>query len=353
MSTYWIMLLIPALAAMTPVRLDHNLQRVLFWLIGLVLIIIIGYRHEIGGDWFRYVDTAYGIQKGTPFDFLSIYTGDYGYRLSHWFSVNYLNGIYGTNLINAVFFVSGLIRFCRFLPMPWVALLVSIPFLVIVVSMGYTRQGTAIGFLMWGLVDLINEKKYKFYLSIILGSLFHFTVLIMIPVGIVYNLKKVTFLRISLVLILFSLSAALVFIFFDDMIERMVYYYITIKFHHSDGAIVRVFMSFFAASIFFIYRKKFKERYKDERLWFIFSVVSIALLPIAFQYSTFVDRIAIYFLPIQMVVFSRVPALIQSDYIRTYFVILVLFMYFLALFIWLYFGNFSSFWLPYKNMLLN
>mgnify|MGYP006417331895 FL=1 len=352
MSIYWMILALPALFGLSPIKIDRDLKMILFWLFGIVLAILIGYRHEVGGDWFRYVDTAYGIQKGVSFDFSSFDTGDYAYRLIHWISVNYLNGIYATNLICAVFFVAGLLRFSRAMSIPWMALFVSIQFLVIVVSMGYTRQAAAIGFLMWGLVDLINGKNIRFYVLVIIGSLFHFTSLIMLPIGLMYNIKnnRIQFILLLLVIIL---SGMAIYALFLRQIDHMIYYYLTIKFHHSDGAVVRVFMNFFAAVVFFIFYKKYKKNFNDRKLWLIFSVVSIILLPLAFSYSTFVDRIAIYFLPIQLVVFSRIPILIESSYNRTLFIFGVIFIYVSALFVWLNFGNFSSFWLPYQNVLLN
>ena len=352
MSIYWMILALPALFGLSPIKIDRDLKMILFWLFGIVLAILIGYRHEVGGDWFRYVDTAYGIQKGVSFDFSSFDTGDYAYRLIHWISVNYLNGIYATNLICAVFFVAGLLRFSRAMSIPWMALFVSIQFLVIVVSMGYTRQAAAIGFLMWGLVDLINGKNIRFYVLVIIGSLFHLTSLIMLPIGLMYNIKnnRIQFILLLLVIIL---SGMAIYALFLRQIDHMIYYYLTIKFHHSDGAVVRVFMNFFAAVVFFIFYKKYKKNFNDRKLWLIFSVVSIILLPLAFSYSTFVDRIAIYFLPLQLVVFSRVPILMESPYNRTIFILGVILIYFSALFVWLNFGNFSSFWLPYQNVLFN
>ena len=69
MTVYWTMLLLPALFAITPIRLNQKLQPITWRIFGSVLIIIIGLRHEVGGDWIRYLDTAYGIQKGTDLDF--------------------------------------------------------------------------------------------------------------------------------------------------------------------------------------------------------------------------------------------------------------------------------------------
>jgi hypothetical protein len=351
LSIYWFILALPALFSLSPIRASRNLKTIAFWLFGIFLVFLIGWRHEIGGDWFRYLDTAYGIQKGGDFDFSSFYTGDYAYRLVHWISVNHLNGIYATNLICAIFFVAGLIRFSRAMSIPWMALFVSIQFLVIVVSMGYTRQAAALGFLLWGLVDLINGKNIRFYVLIFVGSLFHFTSLIMLPIGLMYSLKNNN-TQIVFLLLATSLSGFLVYILFLDSIDHMVYHYLTIKFHHSDGAIVRVFMNFFAAVLFFIFYKKYKEIFNDGKLWVIFSIVSIVLLPITFQYSTFIDRIAIYFLPIQLVVFSRIPVLIGSPYNRTIFILGAILIYFSALFVWLNFGNFSSYWTPYQNILM-
>jgi hypothetical protein len=345
------MLILPALFGLSPIKFDKNLKTVMFFLFGIVLVFLIGLRHEVGGDWDRYIDTAYGLQKGVNFNYSSFYTGDYAYRLIHWISVNYLNGIYSTNLICSIFFVSGLLRFSKSMAMPWISIFISINFLVIVVSMGYTRQATAVGFLMWCLVDLINGKNMRFYVLILMGSLFHYTLLVMLPIGLIYNIgysrKQLIF-----IFLLTILSGTIAYILLHKVVDHMIYYYITIEFHHSSGAIVRVFMNFFSAIIFFVFYKKYKERFNDYKLWLIFSIASIIIFPASFFYSTLVDRIAIYFLLIQMVVFSRIPILIESPYNRTVVLAGASIIYASALFVWLFFGNFSNHWVPYQNMLV-
>jgi hypothetical protein len=251
--------------------------------------------------------------------------------------------------MSAIIFIVGLFRFCRTMPLPWMALLISVPFLIVVVSMGYTRQASAVGLLMWGLVDLIKGRSVFFYLFVIFASLFHYTVLVMLPIGLIYSSKKNHLPGLMLFFLIFSV---IVYYIFSDTIEHMFHYYITIKYHHSEGAILRTFVTFFTAIIFFIYRKKFKQVFHDEKLWLIFSIVSILILPLAFFYSTFSDRIAIYFLPLQLVVLSRVPVLISSRSYRTIFVLCVLILYISILFVWLNFGTHSTYWLPYQNTLL-
>ena len=127
MIVYWTMLVLPILFAMHPVRMDANLQRLMFWLAGIVTVVLIGYRHEVGGDWDRYI-SIYAYHKNTVLNFSNFTSGDYAYETIHWFSLNYLNGIYATNLICAAIFVYGLFKFCRTMPFPWLALFVSIPF---------------------------------------------------------------------------------------------------------------------------------------------------------------------------------------------------------------------------------
>ncbi len=348
MIIYLLMFLVPVLFLMSPVTTDDKVQKITFVLIGVCLILLIGLRHEVGGDWFRYLDTSYGIRKGEDFDFSIIIKGDIGYRLVHWLSVNYLNGIYSTNSICALFFVIGLIRFCRTMPIPWLALLVSIPFLVIVVSMGYTRQAAALGFLMLGLVDLTNGKKFSFFLFVIIGSLFHFTVLIMAPIGYMYaNQKKLKFSHFfaTFLLIIFF------YIVFNDQISNMFFYYVLLKFHHSDGGFIRVLVGSISAIIFFIYREKFRIKYHDYRLWAIFSFTNILLVPLSISYSTLADRFAVYLIPLQLVVISRIPTLIKSRLYQTTFILASIFFYAALMFAWLIFGNHSNKWLPYQNFL--
>jgi len=344
---YWALLLTTVFFALHPVKVEARLRSLMFWLTGIVLALIIGLRHKVGGDWDRYI-SIYSFHKGTELNFSEFISGDYLYELVHWFSLNYLNGIYSTNLICAIIFVSGLIRFCRKMPLPWVSLFVSIQFLVVVVSMGYSRQSAAVGLLLWGLVDLMEGKAVRFYISVLIGALFHKTLLVMSPIGFIYNLDRFSFIRLFFFFFFFLAS---VFILLIDKLQKMYYYYIEIQYHDSSGALVRVFMGFVVAVIFFIYKDKFKDRFYDYNLWFMFSLVSIILLPVTYFYSTFSDRLAIYFIPLQLVVLARIPVLIESAYNRTIFVVGVVVIYTSALYVWLFFGNHSAHWTPYQNIL--
>jgi hypothetical protein len=348
MTTYFIILLIPILASLVPWRAVGLLSYLQWFGYAFVLIIIIGYRHEVGGDWFGYIrNSAFQTLVVEGVDYYG--NGDIAYDWLYWFSANYLNGIYATNLICAIIFISGLWRLCSITPYPWVSVAISIPFFVVVVAMGYTRQSAAVGFFLWGLVDLLKGRVNRYYIFIIIGAFFHKTVIFMFIYGYLYNFQKKKLFKL---LIFLSSTLALLAFFMLGKIEFFVYNYITNTIMTSHGAIVRVLMNIMPSLLLFYNKDKWIERYSDYKLWFLFAISSISLLPLSFYFSTFADRIAIYFIPIQIVVLTRMLILINSTYYRTLFLIFIFTLYFIALFIWLFYGVHSLNWIPYRNFLL-
>lgn len=346
------MLLVPMFAGLSPWKAKGALPRVQWFFYGIFLLVIIGMRHEVGGDWKNYIENYTWLQETSLFDLMTIksLSADIGFNVIYWFSIKFFDGIYTANLICAAIFIAGLLRVCKNMPIPWLALSVAIPYLVVVVAMGYTRQAAAIGFVMWGLIDIMNGKPMRFYGMILLGTLFHRTALFMLPVGFLY----VNSIRNFKDILIFILFFAIAFVaFLAEHFANLMQYYVTdTQGMESSGAFIRVMMNVIAALVFLNFRKAWEERYSDARLWFIFCVISIIMLPLALVISTTIDRMALYFLPMQLVIFSRVPLLIGSTYNRTLFVLVVLLFYITTLFVWLNFGNFSSHWLPYQNILI-
>ena len=354
MTMYWSLLFIPMLAFLTPIKASKD-QSIIQWSIyWIFLTFVIGFRHEVGGDWVHYLYDNTLYTSLSEVGFFEIFTlshlsHDIGFLFVHWFSQNLFNGIYTTNLVCAAIFTSGLLRLCRATPAPWLALVIATPFLIIVVSMGYTRQSAALGFIMWGLVDLMNGKKSKYYLSIIAAVLLHKAALIMILFGVFSKTRisnKITkkdYFIISLIIVFVSAIY--------PNIENMVYFYITNTIMHSSGALIRVSMSATAAIVFFIFKKRWEIAYKDSNLWNLFSIFVLLLLPLVFVVSTAVDRIAIYLLPMQIVIFPRVLVLISNHNTRHLFLVSILTMYALTLYVWINYATHSVYWLPYNNIL--
>lgn len=189
MWPYWAMFLLPSLAALLTSRSEGSTggnlrpagQAIVWAPVWLLLTLLVGYRFQVGGDWGSYIlylaivdglDFAEVLKKEEP-----------AYQLLNWLSIQMDWGIFGVNLIGGAIFAFGLVAFCRRQPRPWLALAVAIPYLVIVVGMGYSRQGIALGLAMLGLVALGNRSILKFVTWVSLAALFHKSAVLLLPIS--------------------------------------------------------------------------------------------------------------------------------------------------------------------------
>ncbi len=352
MTTYVALFLLSVLATLSTWKVTDTLSGLQWSLFWTLLVVIIGLRHDVGGDWFNYIEN-YRYYEGLSFSDAKILflLKDPAYDFIYWFSLEYLNGIYATNLICAIIFTTGLVKLCRNLsPMPWLAIAIAMPYIILVVSLGYTRQAAALGFLMYGLVCLVNGENRKFYILLILGSLFHSTLILMTAVGVLYNYRSN--IKSNIRLMIFLTLILTLAVIQSAKLDFLVYQYITNTELMSHGAILRILINAIPAFIVIIYRNRFREVFYDTRLWLILSIISIALIPTSFYISTVADRVAIYSTPLQLIILSRLPVLISSLHFRTWFVIVTIVTYLLYMIAWLNLGIHASGWLPYNNLLL-
>ena len=109
-------------------------------------------------------------------------------------------------------------------------------------------------------------------------------------------------------------------------------------------------MNLIPAVIFFLYFSKFKQ-FGDQNLWLFVGLLNCNLVKtVYFPFTSSIsDRIALYFLPIQIVVFSRIPTFIDDIYLRTLLVCGILSDYATVLFVWLNFSPYAQHWVPYRT----
>ena len=95
-----------------------------------------GFRSVVIGEaYLRYYEDEVGRAFTDPI------IGDPGYILLNRLMVHWDWKVYGVNFACGLFFISGLIVFCRGLYRSWLGFAVAVPYLVVVVAMGYSRQG--------------------------------------------------------------------------------------------------------------------------------------------------------------------------------------------------------------------
>ena len=358
MTSYWILFTFPALLAFLGRKRDtvpgskvYPLSIDGVWFFTWVLLtVFIGLRHRTGGDWSQYVDIFEATKYMPVAELLKL--GDPGYQFLNWFAIQLGFEIYAVNFVMASFFSAGLVIFCRSMPRPFLALAISIPYLVIVVSMGYARQGTALGMALIGLTYLGRENRAAFIAWIIAASSLHFSAVILMPIAFLTNSGNKFW---SLVWIS-VLSGMFAYIFISSSVIDLYTNYIATSTSEnvSQGALVRILMCGVPASIFIIFRRRFNFADSEGSLWMSFSLVSIGLLILLWisDASTAIDRIALYMLPLQLVVFSHFPDIFGTKFgINFWLKLFVILYYLLVQFVWLNYATHASGWLPYQNIL--
>jgi hypothetical protein len=342
MLVYWALFAFFAVGATFDVRNRPNLMRPRpIWIVGgLMIFLMIGLRYKVGADWQQY-EFIFSYAGHVGFS-RAIEIGDPTYQALNW-TVHWLGGeVVWVNLVCAALFTWGLFRLARTQPYPWLAILVAVPYMVIVVS-SYTRQGAALGILMGGLASLIRGGSLgRFIVYAALAATFHRTAIAVVPL-VVFSRPRNRFLN-----IIGGLAAcfALYDFFLSDSMDAFVENYIERQ-YSSQGAAIRIAMELLAAAAFLARRKAFAFPEGEDRLWFYFSIASLAALAllIVSPSSTAVDRLSIYLMPLQVVILSRVPLVYASRLVG----LLLVGVYCLAVqFVWLNFAVHAQYWIPYR-----
>lgn len=341
MLTYFIMFLFPAFLALKNIQVGTGV-----WIFfGFIFSLLIGFRFEVGGDWVHYIDHLNRMQYE---NLETIITGeDPGYYLLNFLMYELDFGIGGVNFICGILFMTGLIKFAKQEYNPWMVIAAAVPYTIIVVSMGYTRQGVALGLVLWAITYLRINKMIGFFIFVTLAATFHKSAVLIIGLGIFAGEGSKLLKIIAVALIGFGVYDA----FLSQYQDRLIKNYVDAQMQ-SDGAKIRTLMNFIPSILLIIYRKRWKEFFDDYTFWFIIALLSVFTFSIVGFASTAVDRVALYLIPIQLVVFARLAILMSHQISMQVVNIAILAYYFLVLFVYLNFANFSYAWLPYQSILL-
>ncbi len=311
---------------------------------GVAIALMIGLRYEIGADWVSYMSHF------TRVSYLSLLQvlgqGDPGY-----YSINWIAGRLGfdmraVNLACGTIFACGLVAFVRTLPRPWLGMAVAVPYLVIVVAMGYSRQGVAIGLIMLALAAFSRGSIVKFAIWTIVAVTFHKTAVIVLPLAALASTRS----RIPTVLALGVMAVMLYYLFLDSAVDRLVYGYIESE-YDSQGAAVRVAMNAVPAIVFLLNQQRFDLSVIERKLWRNMSIAALVCIPALFVTSstTMVDRLALYLIPLQLFVLASLPIALGRNGRENGQVVLAVLLYSAAiLFVWLNFAGHTENWVPYK-----
>jgi len=352
MLIYWLLFAYPAILALTyPAQTDPNRQGSAgqkLALFGFVLFyaLLAALREEVGGDWINYIIIYEDIQLDTLSYALS--STDPLYGLCNWVSAQLGMGIYLVNGICGLALVWGVVSATRKLREPWLAITMAVPYLLIVVGLGYVRQGAAIGMLLLAISAFERGKLMRTVLLLFLAVGFHSTAVMVFPLFAWAIARR----QIILAALFVVLIVGVYLVFVVPRIAQFDAGYIQAE-YDSLGASTRVLMSAIPSVLLLLRWRKFGEQLRASSVWVsmgIASIIAFAALAVS-PSSTAVDRAALFFSPVQMVVFgefqaltnlsSRAPLLYRSALIALAAFVQV---------VWLVFATNAPFWVPYQSL---
>lgn len=341
MFGYWLMFLLPALVVVSPWRGTPGVQRMAWIFLGVLFTLMIGFRYQVGGDWGAYL-THYDRTFEVPLS-EAIGTSDPGYALLNWLSGLVGGEVYLVNLVCGAFVMAGVIVFSRRQPLPWLALLVAVPYMIMVVAMGYTRQSVALGFELLALVALMDGRMRRFVLLVACGALFHKSAVVLLPLAMLARSRNRLWTLFWVGLTGVGLGVAILAEHYESLWQNYVEAQMV-----SEGGPIRVAMNALPALLLLIFRKKLAPDADERRVWMWIAVFSLACIPLIGLASTAVDRVALYFMPIQIYVFTRVHRLFEGRLFRSVAVVSVMLGYGLVQWVWLNHAGHAFAWLPYQ-----
>jgi hypothetical protein len=319
------------------------------WLVvfALLYVCVGGFRYEVGGDWVSYGWMYTQISFGSLRAALT-YT-DPLFGLLNWISAQFGMGVYPVNAIVCAILVTGVIRLASIMRDRWLAILISVPYLLIVIGMGYLRQAAAIGFILLALYSLEKNRKLRSVVYLALAAGFHATSVVVLPLFVASISRR--FLAYAIIIL--ALSAFAYFAFLDPRLEFFEAHYLEAG-YDSTGAFVRLLMGFLPALVLLLRWRHFELRGPSRPVWFLFALGAIALFAAYFisPSSTAVDRVGLYFSVVQIAVFGELLNLFNFKRREVIYVRVAAIAVAIAIqVVWLFFAVHASRWVPYHSIL--
>ena len=356
MVAYWVVFSLAGLGALSPIQLSPRIRLLAFVGFSIVVVCLIGSREEIGGDWENYIEKYKRIsEEGLS---RALKQRNLGYALISWLSAQLDLGIYGTNFIAGTIFTTSLGMFCWKQPLPWLAWLVSVPYLIIVVAMGYTAQSLAFGMALLAYIQLEKKCYFRFFIFILIGFFFHksvFGLLLLLFVEPVKNLlinRGAQLYKRNLIITCIGavFMACLTWLLIGSELTNLISYYILRDQWSSGGVYFRLLMNLVPALLLLLFFRKFQAKYMVSSHWYVFAVLCFVMFGLVSIGSTAIDRFSVYITPLQIYVWSRIPFIWDSRVTMPAITLGVVIYSGLALGLWLNFANHRDDWVPYTSI---
>ncbi|MFM5907003.1 MAG: EpsG family protein [Novosphingobium sp.] len=349
MLVYWLFLALPSLMALFypvggAIQARRPGQDYAFWVFIVVYVALGALRYQTGGDWLNY-ENMFDEIRLDDLSFAVTFT-DPLFGLLMWVSAQVGLGLPLVYAVCCFLLVYGVVQVCRQFEDPWIAIVIAVPYLLIVVGFGYVRQAAAIGLMLIAASSLARASNLRTGSYLVAATLFHSSAVITLPLF-VFSIAR----RHKLLAMSFTVIAVTVFlVVLAPRLETFQAGYVDADFE-SSGAATRVAMGAVPALFLLVFRKGFNPLPEVRAFWFLIAVsnmLSVAALVLTAS-STAVDRIALFFSVVQMAAFGEFRRMIGGGPGTAQLIRLLLIAVAVAIqFVWLTMADNSNFWVPYR-----
>lgn len=271
----------------------------------VALFLFAAFRFEVGCDWSGYLN-QYWVYADRP------WAEALAERESLWALLFVLQGELGLvypwiNVASSALFFAGMHALARRQPDPLAFLVLLFPILIVNMPMSGIRQGAAIGVLGFALVALLDGRLWRYVLLVLVAGAIHASAvgfLLLAPFVVDRyswrNLAVAGILALPGMAALLRTDSAAVAI--DRYVDSGV---------DAFGAAFRAALLFVTAAFYFlVLRRRWADRFPDDfklvEIGAILMLLPLCVVPLS---SVIADRVGYYLIPVQAVIFARLPLL--------------------------------------------
>ena len=284
-------------------HIERSQQRIWFAFLYVFFVLFVGTRFETGCDFGAYL---------LRFKFLSAEfeplanVAEPGYYLLSYLVKSFGLSLLWVNVFGALIYFYFYIRFSRNHPNPILLIALMFPLLVVQLSMSGLRQALAVAFLMGALDSFFKGKRMGVVLYILLGSTFHQSAIILLPLALMVGRSFSLFRTVAAILVLLPAAVYLMSSRMDVYQDR--YLSESSGDMYSGGAVFRLGLLVLTSILFEVYRRRMEWRFPNHyNLMRLFSLISFALIPVMFVNTVVVHRLIYYVVPMQLYTMAALP----------------------------------------------
>lgn len=272
----------------------------------VALFLFSAFRFEVGCDWTGYLN-QYFVYGSILFSevwtqqrealWVSLFT------LQTWLDLPYP----WINVFSSFIFFIGLHAMARRQPDPFAFLILLFPILIINMPMSGIRQAAAIGIMFFAFNAFVDRKTLRFVAFTLIAAALHSSALVFLLLA---PLVSGSYSRKRLFLALVLALPGAFFLVQGDAGEMAMDRYVGTGID-AAGAVFRIGLVSITGAYFFMFlRRKWQAQFPaDFKLAIIGALLMLAMLALLPISSVIADRLAYYLLPVQAMIFARIPFL--------------------------------------------